>query len=230
MKPAPIFVSYRQTDARAWAVALRDELVQAFGEHAVFFDADSLCAGRWSEQIEAALDGCRALIVVMGRQWLEARDADGRRRVDDPDDVHRREVEHALRHCDVAVLPILVDGAAMPIAAGLPPGLQDLTARQALTWSSRADHRALDRERLLAALQDATGLVPRKRQATRRPRTAVAALTGGLVGTAALSAGFSMASMPLDFKETVVVFAFCSALAAVASAVIARWHAPPRPH
>ena len=229
MSPCPIFVSYRQADSRAWAVALRDELVQAFGEHAVFFDADSLHAGRWSDQIEAALGGCRALVLIMGRQWLDARDADGRRRIDDPDDVHRREVEHALRRRDVAVLPILVDGAAMPAAAGLPAGLQDLAARQALTWSTRADLRAVDRERLLAALQESTGLAPRRPQAARRPRTVAAALAGGVVGTVALDTGFSMAAMPLDLKEMAVVFVLCSAVAALVAAALARWRAPARP-
>lgn len=228
MNTAAIFVSYRQADARAWAVALRDELVSAFGEQAVFFDADSLQAGRWSEQIEAALQGCRALVVVIGRQWQEARDADGRRRIDDPDDVHRREVEHGLRRAGVAVLPVLVDGATMPLAATLPAGLQDLAARQALTWSARADHRALDRERLLAAVQEATGLVPRRPRAARRVRTAVLALTGGLLGTVALGAGFSMASMPLDMRETAVVFVFCSAVAGLAAAGLARWRGPAR--
>jgi hypothetical protein len=223
MNPAPIFVSYRQADARAWAVALRDELVRAFGEHAVFFDADSLQAGRWSEQIEAALQGCRALVVVMGRQWLDARDAEGRRRIDDPDDVHRREVEHGLRRPDVAVLPVLVDGGAMPLAAMLPAGLQELAARQALPWSARADHRALDRERLLAAVQEATGMVPRRPRAAPRMRAAVASLAGGLLGTVVLGAGFSMASMPLDARETAVVFVFCSAVAALVAAGLARW-------
>lgn len=228
MNTAAIFVSYRQADARAWAVALRDELVRAFGEQAVFFDADSLHAGRWSEQIEAALQGCRALVVVMGRQWLEARDADGRRRIDDPDDVHRREIEHGLRRNDVTVLPVLVDGGVMPLAAMLPAGLQDLAARQALTWSARADHRALDRERLLAAVQEATGLVPRRPRKDSRLRTAGVALAGGLLGTVALGAGFSMAAMPLDVRETAVVFVVCSAVAALAAAGVARWRAPAR--
>jgi len=223
MNPAPIFISYRQADARAWAVALRDELVRAFGEHAVFFDADSLHAGRWSEQIEAALQGCRALVVVMGRQWMDARDAEVRRRIDDPDDVHRREIEHGLRRPDVAVLPVLVDGSAMPLAGMLPAGLQDLAACQALTWSTRADHRALDRERLLAAVQAATGMVPQRPRPARRIRAVVVALVGGLLGTVALVTGFSMASMPLDARETAVVFAFCSAVAALVVAGLSRW-------
>lgn len=230
MNTAAIFVSYRQADARAWAVALRDELVRAFGEQAVFFDADSLHAGRWSEQIEAALQGCSALVVVMGRQWLEARDADGRRRIDDPDDVHRREVEHGLRRHDVTVLPVLVDGGVMPLAALLPTSLQDLAARQALSWSARADHRALDRERLLAAVQQATGLVPRWPRKDRRLRRALMALAGGLLGTVALGAGFSMAAMPLDARETAVVFVACCAVAALADAGVARWRAPSQEH
>jgi len=222
MAQASIFVSYRQSDARAWAVALRDELVPAFGEREVFFDADSLQAGRWSDQLGAALGGCRALLVVIGRGWLSASDADGRRRLDDPDDVHRREIEQGLQRGNVAVLPILVDGAAMPPAAALPPSLSALAERQALTWSARADHRAADRDRLWAALQSATGLKPRRSRHGGGLRSLLAAAVGGLVGTAALGTGFSMAAMPLNTAETLVVFGFFAAAAAGVSALLGR--------
>jgi hypothetical protein len=229
MAAASIFVSYRQADARAWAVALRDELAQAFGAHEVFFDADSLHAGRWSEQIAAALEGCKALLVVIGPGWLAARDAEGRPRLDDPGDVHRREIEHALQRAGVAVLPVLVDGAAMPAAAGLPAALQGLAAQQALAWSPRADHRALDRERLLAALQAATGLVPRRpRGAASWSRGLAAAAAGGVLGTLVFGTGFSMAAMPLNAGEMVVVFGFSAAVAALAAALLGRLRAPAR--
>ncbi|MBI3157123.1 MAG: toll/interleukin-1 receptor domain-containing protein [Burkholderiales bacterium] len=228
MVAASIFVSYRRSDARAWASALRDELAQAFGEGEVFFDADSLHAGRWSEQIVAALDGCKALLVVIGSGWLASSDGAGRRRLDDPDDVHRREIEHALRRHGLAVLPVLVDGAPMPPAESLPSGLQALAAQQALTWSTRADHRALDRERLWAALQAATGLVPRRPRGATRSRGLAAALVGGVFGTLGLGTGFSMASMPLSTAEMVVVFGVSAAAAALAVAALARWRGPAR--
>lgn len=228
MSSAPIFLSYRQSDARAWAVALRDELAQAFGSQAVFFDADSLQAGRWSHQIDAALEGCKVLLVVIGGGWLEATDADGRRRLDDPQDVHRREIEHALRRQGVAVVPVLVDGAAMPPAASLPASVQGLTAQQALTWSRNADHRALDRARLCAALQRITGLVPRRTQPPNWRRRLVVALAGGASGTLVLGTGFSMALMPLSAAEMGVVFVASAAITALAATAMAQWRQPAR--
>lgn len=228
MAIASIFVSYRQSDARAWAAALRDELAQAFGGEEVFFDADSLHAGRWSDQIVAALDGCKVLLVVIGGGWLTAQDADGRRRLDDPDDVHRREIEHALRRPGVTVVPILVDGATMPPAASLPASLQGLTAQQALTWSQPADHRALDRTRLCATMHAVTGLAPRRPHGIGRRTRLWAALVGGVSGTLVLGTGFSMASMPLSTAEMFVVFASSAALTALAAAVLSHWRGPAR--
>jgi TIR domain-containing protein len=51
-----VFISYRQDDAKPWALLLRQDLVQAFGEECVFLDKDTLHAGNWREQINEALD------------------------------------------------------------------------------------------------------------------------------------------------------------------------------
>ncbi|MCC2643712.1 MAG: hypothetical protein K0S45_4125 [Nitrospira sp.] len=48
---AGIFISYRQSDAKAWAIGLRDDLANTFGEDQVFLDKDTLHAGNWREQI-----------------------------------------------------------------------------------------------------------------------------------------------------------------------------------
>lgn len=221
-------MSYRQADARAWAVALRDELAQVFGSEAVFFDADSLQAGHWSDQIITALDGCKVLLVVIGGGWLTAADAEGRRRLDDPDDVHRREIEHALRRQNVGVLPVLVDGATMPSATRLPASLQGLTAHQALTWSRRADHRALDRAHLCTALQTMTGLTPQRPHVPDWRRRLVLALAGGASGTLVLGTGFSMVLMPLSTAEMGVVFAGGAAITGLVAAALSHWRQPTR--
>ncbi len=57
-------------------------------------------------------------------------DEHGRRRLDDPEDIVRLEIEAALTR-KVRVIPVLVNGAAMPRSTDLPPGLQDLAGRQA---------------------------------------------------------------------------------------------------
>jgi hypothetical protein len=61
-------------------------------------------------------------------------DKDGRRRLDSPEDFVRLEIAAALRR-DIAVIPVLVQGAAMPSKQELPPDLQ------ALAWRNAAELR-----------------------------------------------------------------------------------------
>jgi hypothetical protein len=76
-------------------------------------------------------------------------DAHGRRRLDNPEDFVRLEIEAALAR-DVRVIPILVDKARMPTAEELPGSLAKLVRRQALELSpSRFDS---DLGRLLRVL------------------------------------------------------------------------------
>jgi hypothetical protein len=222
---ASIFISYRKSDAGAWAVALRDELVQAFGDNEVFLDADSLQAGRWSDQIEGALQACRVLIVVMGRGWVDASDAEGSRRIDNPDDVHRREIEQGLGRQGVTVLPVLVDGASMPAETDLPAPLRSLVLQQAQPWSTSADHRAADRARLLAAVRLHTGLRLRSPGAVSRWRSWWIALIGGAGSMAVLQTSFSLAGMPLAGSEFTVVFLLGAVASGLASAAHRRFSA-----
>ena len=89
---AGIFVSYRQADAKAWAISLRDELAEAFGADQVFLDKDTLHAGNWRDQIHAALDRCKVVLIVIGPHWLSTADDQNRPRIHLPDDVHHQEV------------------------------------------------------------------------------------------------------------------------------------------
>ena len=69
-----IFISNRQDDAKAWAITLRDDLAQVFGETEVFLDKDTLEAGDWPEQIQDAPARCKVLLVVIGKRWLRVAD------------------------------------------------------------------------------------------------------------------------------------------------------------
>ena len=113
-----IFISYRQDDSKAWAIALRDDLARAFGDAQVFLDKDTLKAGRWRAQIDQALRESRVVLVLIGPRWLVSGDAQGQPRLQRPDDVHRQEVAQSLARPTVTVIPVLVDEAPMP-APGL---------------------------------------------------------------------------------------------------------------
>ncbi|MEO7338320.1 MAG: hypothetical protein ABIV63_17235, partial [Caldimonas sp.] len=67
---------------------------------------------------------------------LEMTDASGRRRIDDPDDLVRREIASSLAN-GATVIPVLVHDASMPRAEQLPEPLQPLVRRQAIGLSDQ---------------------------------------------------------------------------------------------
>jgi hypothetical protein len=107
----------------------------------VFFDIDSIELGQdFRTVIASTLESCDVVLVLIGPTWL-AEDEHGRRRIDDPTDFHRIEVETAL-NSGLRVIPVLVGGAPMPSSSELPTGLQGLAFRNALT----VDHNSFNRD------------------------------------------------------------------------------------
>jgi ABC-type amino acid transport substrate-binding protein len=151
--PARIFISYRREDAAYPAGWLFDRLTVHFRGGQVFKDVDSIELGDdFVETITRAVGSCDVLLALIGNEWLTVTDADGRRRLDRPDDFVRLEIETALTR-SIRVIPILIDDASMPRADQLPPSLAGLVRRQALELSpNRFDY---DTSRLLKVL-DAT--------------------------------------------------------------------------
>jgi CHASE2 domain-containing sensor protein len=135
LRPAQraFFVSYRRDQSSFIARSLRSALAARFGDASVFVDETAISPGRqWSREIQEAILGCRAMLVIIGPYWLGARDqASSLRRLDDPEDWVRREVEAGLARPEVAVIPVLVDGAAMPARNDLPPSMGPLSDREA---------------------------------------------------------------------------------------------------
>jgi hypothetical protein len=127
---AKIFLSYRRDDSAAAAGRIYDHLHAQFGPDAVFRDIDNIPFGvDFREHIDAAVSQCDVVLVVIGRLW--AGGTDDHRRVDDPRDFVRIEIESALKR-DIPVIPILVDRTTMPNEADVPSSLAGLTYRNAL--------------------------------------------------------------------------------------------------
>jgi hypothetical protein len=156
---AGIFISYRQADAKAWVIGLRDDLARAFGDDQVFLDKDALGPGNWRDQLQHALERCSVVLVVIGRQWLTITDEQQRPRISLPDDVHRQEIALALRHKGVTVIPVLVDEAAMPKAVQLPEDIRGLTNQQAYKIGDTKARRKADLEVLVKGIVAVGGLV-----------------------------------------------------------------------
>jgi hypothetical protein len=145
-----IFISYRRADTAYISSYLYDELSRAFGKSNVFLDVDSIGGGiDYRQAIENALDQCAVLLVLIGPQWATIRDAKSdERRLDQPDDAVRLEVEGGLRRRGMIVLPLLTDNAHMPTAGEMPPGLAELSYRNAQNLRPGADLRP-DLERVI---------------------------------------------------------------------------------
>jgi hypothetical protein len=130
-----IFISYRPEETAYPAGWLYDRLADRFSGGQVFKDVDSIQLGDdFVEVVTRAVGSCDVLLALIGHQWLTITDEHGRRRLDDPDDFVRLEIEAALTR-NVRVIPILVDGARMPHADELPDSLVKLVRRQALELS-----------------------------------------------------------------------------------------------
>jgi TIR domain len=129
---AQIFISYRRQETSHLAGRLFDRLADRFGEDRVFMDVDSIEPGLdFGEAIQQAVGSSDVLLALIGREWLTATDEDGRRRLDDPDDIVRLEIEAALER-SIRVIPVLAEGAIMPRRQELPDSLAGLVRRNAV--------------------------------------------------------------------------------------------------
>ena len=128
-----IFISYRREDSAGDAGRLADHLNQRFGSASVFLDIDTIDPGADFERVlTSSLQETAAMLVVIGPRWTALAKADGSRRLDDPADYVRREVAAALGR-DIPVVPVLVQGAALPRKEDLPESLAALVKRQVAT-------------------------------------------------------------------------------------------------
>jgi TIR domain len=150
--PARIFINYRREDTAYPAGWLYDRLSRHFGKSQIFKDIDSIELGDdFGEVITAAVGSCDVLLALIGDRWLTVTTQDGTRRLEDPGDFVRLEIEAALAR-SVRVIPILINGARMPHANEMPASMAKLAGKQALELShTRFD---ADAGRLLRKLDE----------------------------------------------------------------------------
>ena len=121
-----IFISYRKDDTKDFARHLADLLKRRFSEQRVFLDAADIRVGdEWKAAIHDALSRSAVLVALIGPKWTSIRDADGKRRLDDPDDVVREEIVTALGS-GIPVISVCVHGVPMPTCGDLPEPLRGM--------------------------------------------------------------------------------------------------------
>jgi TIR domain-containing protein len=149
-----IAISYRRSDSSALAGRIFDRLTTRYGKHAVFMDVDNIPVGvDFRAHIDQTLRHTDILLVVIGAQWVGARDgADAR--IFEPADPVRVEVETALTR-KTTIIPVLIDGARMPEAGRLPATFGNFAYLNAADVTTGRDFHA-QMDRLIAAIDQAS--------------------------------------------------------------------------
>lgn len=137
-----IFISYRRSDSLTFTGRIYDRLVDAFGADNVFKDVDRLLVGvDFRSVINREIGSSDVLLAIVGPNWLDAVDEDGNRRLDNPNDFVRLELEFGLRRRTMLLVPVLIGGARMPTEDQLPPSLRDFAFRHAAIVREDPDFR-----------------------------------------------------------------------------------------
>lgn len=148
-----VFLSYRRADS-SHALWIYPSLIKWFGGESVFWDRKNIAAGEvFADVIERQIGASKAFVALVTENWLLAKDKDGKRRIDSPEDWIHRETVLALQQ-KILVIPVLVNMPA-PHASDLPLPLRDFARLQMLAMSDMSFHDLL-RERLETVIPAAT--------------------------------------------------------------------------
>ncbi len=141
-----LFVSYRREDSQDITGRIYDRFVSIYGISNVFKDVNSIQYGDdFPNAIEHGVNQCDIFVVIIGPRWLSITDSSGRPRLENTDDFVRKEIEAAIKR-DIALIPLLVNGATMPKPSELPESIRELSFRNAISTNpDPAFHSDIDR-------------------------------------------------------------------------------------
>jgi hypothetical protein len=146
-----IFINYRKDDTEDAVDSLYKYLIRYFDPKKIFRDKEGIPGGaEYEKDIMAAVGSSDVFLAVIGPAWLTIKDKEGQRRLDNPSDLLRREIERALETNSVTVMPLL-HKTPMPAAADLPTTMTEFAKRQARQLRSEPDLKH-DQEQLLVEL------------------------------------------------------------------------------
>jgi hypothetical protein len=173
-----LFISYRREDSAGVTGRIYDRLTSHFGKDAVFKDVDSIPLGvNFKQHIDSVVNACAVTLVVIGKEW--AGDVGGvGRRLDDPRDFVRLEIEAALLR-GIPVIPLLVNGADMPAENALPESLRTLAYMNGMTVG-HDPHFHTDIDRLIKSLETFFARQHVAGAPAHDPSVAPSAASGGL--------------------------------------------------
>lgn len=157
-----IFISYRRAeDNKSFIVGfIHEKLAEVFGKENIFRDTYDITPGTaWKERLEHEVNNCGVMLVIIGPDWVNLAYPNGEKRLFDPLDVTRWEIETGLRRSreeNIALIPVLVTGAVFPQKEELPAALQELVKVQAITLRNFPDFDA-DMNKLIQNIRKIKG-------------------------------------------------------------------------
>ena len=157
----------------------------------------------WFDTLKQQVDGTAAMISVIGKDWASVLDLENHPPGVTTKDFVRFEIAEALRRN----VPVLLDGAAMPLPGQLPAEMQGLLRRQGM--KIRGEEFPLDAasvarqlKKLLAEAETGKGVAPWKVAALSAAVFALGVAAGPAILTrAGLIAPISSEEMPAALKE-----------------------------
>jgi formylglycine-generating enzyme required for sulfatase activity len=158
-----IFISYRRKDSAREVGRIRDRLKAEFGEESVFRDLVDIPSGvDFQTILEQETNSCDVMLVVIGPLWANITYDQGNKRLANPADWTRIEVETGLRRLQkgaARVFPLLVLNASMPSANELPETLRRLLNQNAISIHDDP-YFDFDMERLIRDIKDSSSYHP----------------------------------------------------------------------
>ena len=133
MNKPGIFINYRRDDDPMFARRLGERLTEAMPDRTVFLDIDTEIplGERFPDVLRRQIEHALVVVAVIGPHWATATDAHGQRRLDQPADWVRHELEMAFAN-EKKIAPVLFR-TAMPDRSQLPASLSALPELQAET-------------------------------------------------------------------------------------------------
>lgn len=187
MTKGKIFINYRREINLKEAQLLQTKLSEHFGKRRVFLDERLEGGENWLQRLEREVDGCSVMLALICKGWSEIRDKDGHKRLEKSDDFVRFEISRAFLR-NISVLPVQIDGAAMPTVAELPSNIAPICFTQAMLL--RGESFSGDAEKISERLEEIL-----KRRFVKRFGFPVAAT---LLGAGFLCGFFAGAEFPTN--------------------------------
>lgn len=152
-----LFLSHRTGDNSFAVGRVRERLVTEFGLSGVFFDRESMPAGRdFREVLAKEVQRCDCLLAIIGPKWIEELHSPR-----SGQDYVLTEIETALKR-GVPVIPVLLSPGRMPTSSELPDSIRELANRHAVVIRPDPEfHHTADI--LVAKIRQTVGVDQRRR-------------------------------------------------------------------